>query len=439
MSMASVVIENALIISMVGVEEPFVGTVRFEDGIITHVGDDAPPARESVDAGGGLLLPAFVQTHIHLCQSLFRNLADDLSLLDWLKLRIWPMEAALTEADMTASAELGLAELLRGGTTTILDMGSVHHTDEIATVIERAKSRAFLGKAMMDKGEGVPDGLREDTRRSLRESEALQERWHGAAGGRIRYAYAPRFAPSCTTELLRSVGEICAADELVVHTHCAESVDEIALIRDEHGVSNVEYLEDCGLVGPRSVFVHMVHLDERDRSIVRATRTNITHCPASNCKLGSGIAPIPAYLAAGINVAIGADGAPCNNTLDAFTEMRLAALIHKPRFGPTAMNARTVLKMATVAGATALGMADELGTIEVGKRADLVHLRMDRPYNGVVGDPLAQIVYTGSRENVVDVWCQGERVVQSGELITLDEEAILARARTSAQSLLHRL
>ena len=437
--MRPVVVEKALILNMVDGAEPFVGSVRFEDGRITHIGGDVPSAQTRVDATGGVLIPAFVQTHLHLCQSLFRNLADDLSLLDWLKLRIWPMEAALKPADMRASADLGLLELLRGGTTTILDMGSVHHTNEVAAAVQRSKTRAFVGKAMMDRGDDVPAGLREDTAFSIKESQALQKCWHGAANGRIRYAYAPRFAPSCTTELLKTVGDICRDDGLVVHTHCAESVDEIALIRNEFGRSNVEYLEDCGLVGPKSVFAHMIHLDEKDTAVVKATKTNITHCPASNCKLGSGIAPIPAYLAAGINVAIGADGAPCNNTLDAFTEMRLAALIHKPRFGPTAMDARTVLKLATVAGAKALDLTDELGTIEVGKRADLVHLRLDKPYNGVAGDPFAKIVYTGCRENVVDVWCEGERIVQDGELLTMDQEEVLARGRESAKSLLTRL
>ncbi len=437
--MSSFAIENALIVSMVAGAEPAIGSVRIEDGRITHVGEQVPSSDRTLDLNGDVLVPGFIQTHIHLCQTLFRGLADDLSLLDWLRLRIWPMEAALGETEMRASADLGLLELIRGGTTTILDMGSVHHTDHIGEAVAQAGSRAFIGKAMMDRGLGVPDGLREESADSLREAEGLYERWHGQANGRIQYSYAPRFAPSCTTNLLREVGEICADKNLVIHTHCAESIDEIKLVRDEFGVSNLTYLEDCGLTGPKSVFAHMVHLEDQDLQVVKSSATSITHCPSSNCKLASGIAPIPAYLAAGINVALGADGAPCNNALDAFTEMRLAALLHKPAFGPKAMDARTVMQLATVNGAKALGMENELGTIEPGKRADLVHLRLDRPENGVAGSVFSKIVYTGSQQNVVNVWCEGEPLVSNRKTTTLDSEAIVARARESIKPVIKQL
>lgn len=432
-------IDGATLLTMVEGEAPRVGSVRVEGGRITHVGADVPAADRRVDASGGVLLPGFVQTHLHLCQTLFRNLADDLSLLDWLRLRIWPMEAALGPAEMRASADLGLAELIRSGTTSILDMGSVEHTDAIGEAVATAGIRACIGKAMMDAGADVPAGLHEDTARSLRESEALAKRWHGAADGRIRYAYAPRFVPSCTDELLHAVAALTAEQGLIIHTHCAESLGEMALVREAHGVSNVRHLYDVGLTSERSVFAHMIHLDDEDVALVAKTKTSVAHCPGSNCKLASGVAAIPAYLAAGINVSLGADGAPCNNTLDAFHEMRLAALIHKPRFGPTAMDALTVLRMATLGGARALGVADELGSIEVGKRADLVHMRLGLPFNGVAGDPVGQIVYTGRPENVVDVWCEGRRLVADGELQTLDVGEVLGRGREAVARVRSRL
>jgi 5-methylthioadenosine/S-adenosylhomocysteine deaminase len=436
----STLVSGATVLTMVpGEDTPLLADVRFEDGVITHIGGRPPGADRVVDASGGVLLPAFVQPHLHLCQSLFRNLADDLHLIDWLELRIWPMEAALDEAGMRAAADLGLAELIRGGTTTILDMGSVHHTDAIGEAVVAAGSRAFIGKAMMDHGAGVPSGLREDTHGSLAEAEALQRRWDGAADGRVRYAYAPRFGPSCTPELLRAASALAEDSGLLLHTHCAESEGEIALVHRDFGMGNLEFLAANGMTGPRSVFAHMVHLDPLDLAIVQRTDTGIAHCPSSNCKLASGVAPIPDYLARGLRVGLGADGAPCNNNLDAFVEMRLAALIHKPRFGPRAMDARTVLGLATREGARLLGLGDQLGTIEVGKRADLVHLRLDRPFNGVAGDVYGQIVYTGSRENVHDVWCEGRRLVDGGALTTLDEAAVMAHGREAAARVLGRL
>ena len=416
-----------------------VQSVRFEGRRITHVGDEREPADKVIDAGGCVLIPGFVQTHIHLCQTLFRNLADDLSLLDWLKLRIWPMEAALGATEMRASVDLGLAELVRSGTTTVLDMGSVEHTDQIGEAVVAAGIRAHIGKAMMDRGDDVPSALREDTRRSLRESEALHQRWQGAGEGRVNYAYAPRFAPSCTLELLESVADVTAHEDLLIHTHCAESLGEVALVEKEFGVSNVQHLHDCNLMGERSVFAHMIHLDESDIGLVASTRTAVAHCPSSNCKLASGVAPIPTYLAAGITVSLGADGAPCNNTLDAFNEMRLAALLQKPRHGPTVMDAATVLRIATMGGAEALGMDDEIGSIEVGKRADLVLLRLDQPFNGVAGDPAGQIVYTGRPQNVTDVWCDGHRLLENGDYCTLDAAETRARATAAAKTVLGRI
>ena len=437
--MASVLIENARLLTMVPTQPTEAGSLRFDGGVITHIGHNLPSADRTIDAEGCVLLPSFIQTHIHLCQTLFRNLADGLSLMDWLRLRIWPMEATLQDQDMLASARLGLAELIGGGTTTLLDMGTVHHTDQIGVAVRDAGCRAFIGKAMMDDGAGVPARLHEATIDSLRESEALAKRWHGAADGRIQYAYAPRFAPSCTTKLLETVGEICREQDLVVHTHCAESVDEIAIVRRDHQMGNLEFMAACGLTGPRSVFAHMVHLDDDDIDIVKATHTSLTHCPSSNCKLASGIAPIPRYLAEGITVGLGADGAPCNNTLDAFFEMRLAGILHAPRFGPDALTPMDVLAMATTGGAKALGIDHLVGTLEPGKRADILQLRLNRPFNGVAGDPAAQIVYTGSRENVVNVWCDGRRLVEDGQLTTMDEAQVMADAGAAVKRVEGRL
>lgn len=403
-----------------------------DDGRIEAVGPDASIARTGdvriIDGSGQVVIPGFVQTHIHLCQTLFRNLADDLVLIDWLRTRIWPFEAAHDAKSLRASARLGLAELIRSGTTCILDMGTVNHTDAIGEAMLESGLRGFVGKCMMDAGDEVPPGLRESTRDSLRESERLARAWRGAGDGRIGYCFAPRFALSCTETLLREVGPMAADLGALIHTHSSETQFEVDTTLRDHGVRNVEYLERCGLTGDNAVFAHGVWLDDNERRILRDSCTAIAHCPSSNLKLASGIADIPRLLEWGIKVGLGADGAPCSNTLDAFTEMRHAALIQKPIHGPTAMPARRVLRLATIDGARALGLGDQIGSIEVGKRADLSIIRFDRPHNGVGGDIASRLVYASYPENVRTVLVDGRILMEDGVLTTLDEPTVIEDA-----------
>jgi cytosine/adenosine deaminase-related metal-dependent hydrolase len=379
---------------------------------------------------------------------LFRNRADDLALADWLRQRIWPYEGALDEVSMRASADLGLAELVRGGTTTILDMGSVHHTDAIGEALLHAGIRAGFGKAMMDSGEGIPGSLRETRGDSVMESLALAQRWGGRGGGKLRYAFCPRFAFSCSTELLREVGEIVSdSTDFLLHTHANETEWEVGECRWRLGKTNIEHLRDAGLTGPRSVFAHSVHVVDRERSILAETGTCVAHCPSSNLKLGSGIADIPRLWEAGVLVGLGADGAPCNNNLDAFVEMRLAALLQKVRHGPTSMPAERVLRMATLDGARALGLGDQVGSLECGKRADLVLMNLNEPRHGVAspaalalgGDVYARIVYSAQSSDVTTVISDGEVLVRDGELVRYDVDELRARAREALDDVSRRL
>jgi 5-methylthioadenosine/S-adenosylhomocysteine deaminase len=375
----SLIIKNAAVITMDSRDRIFEGDVLVEGGRIAGLGErlDAR-AGQMIDARGGALVPGFVQTHIHLCQTLFRGAADDLALIDWLKKRIWPMEAAHTAESLYASARLGIAELIRGGTTCALTMETVNHTEEVFKAVEESGFRATVGKCMMDKGDDVPEGLSERAEDSIRESLELLARWHGSAGGRIRYCFAPRFAVSCTRELLERVGELSRERGVMVHTHASESKDEIAMVERETGRRNIEYLSDVGLTARHVVLAHCVHLNESEMEILRATETNVAHCPSSNLKLGSGLARVAEMRERGILVTLGADGAPCNNRLDMFTEMRAAALVQKVIGGPETLPALAALRMATIDGARALGLGDEVGSIEAGKRADLALINLDR-------------------------------------------------------------
>jgi cytosine/adenosine deaminase-related metal-dependent hydrolase len=385
---------------------------------------------EEVDCTGRWLLPGFVQTHIHLVQTLFRGLADDLVLLDWLRTRIWPLERAHDVDSTATSARLGIQELLAGGTTAILDMATVAHTDAVFAAAEAAGLRLFCGKAQMDRANEA--GLSEDTERSMRSANDLADRWHGR--GNLRYAYAPRFVPSCTDTLLQETLAEARRRGCLIHTHSSENLDEVALVREMTGRDNVEHLEALGLAGPDVLLAHCIHLTENEERILARTGTRLLHCPSSNLKLASGVARIPELIAAGVHVSLGADGAPCNNRLDAFAEMRLAAILHKPRAGATAMSARTVLGLMTREGAAALGL--NAGVV-AGRNADLVLLDPRRQWTG--GDPYSAVVYQLDARAVVGTWIDGEQVAAEGvargvDLAALADEADAALARVRARA-----
>ena len=413
------------------------GDVLVRDGRIVAVG--AVPAGERaervIDARGAFLLPGFIQTHIHLCQTLFRGYADDLALLDWLKTRVWPMEAAHTPASLAAAARQAASELLLSGTTTVLTMETVHDTDAVFDALEPMGLRAVVGKCMMDADDAVPARLLEKTADSLNESVALAKRWHGRANGRLRAAFAPRFAVSCSQALLEAVAGLSQEHGLVVHTHASEHRDEIALIRDRTGRSNIDYLAHTGLTSPRLCLAHCVWVDDREQSLMADHGVKVLHCPGSNLKLGSGLAPIVEMRAKGISVSLGADGAACNNHLDMFEEMRLAAVLQSVRKGPGALTARDALWMATREGARALGLEGDLGSIETGKRADFILVDRDRPQFMASHDPYSTLVYSARGSDVRTTVVDGEVLVDGFRPVRWDSAEIASAARREAAQL----
>ncbi|MGI9952389.1 5'-deoxyadenosine deaminase [Moorellaceae bacterium AZ2] len=433
----SILIKNGTLVTMDGDRRVLNGNLYIEKDRIVAVGSTPESADTVIDASGQAVIPGLVQTHIHLCQTLFRGQADDLALLDWLKKRIWPLEGAHDEESIYYSALLGCAEMLLSGTTTILDMETVHHTEAALQGVQESGIRAVCGKVMMDGGEGVPPSLREDTEASLAESEELCQKWHGAAGGRIRYAFTPRFVLSCSERLMREVADMARRYGVLIHTHASENQDEVRLVEEMTGRRNVTYLHDLGLTGPDVVLVHCIWLDETEKNILAATGTQVAHCPSCNLKLGSGIAPVQELLDRGVNVTLGADGAPGNNNLDAFREMHLAALIQKPLHGPTAMPAWKVMEMATLGGARALGLADEIGSLEVGKKADVVVVDLrglhQTPGDGV--DIYSRLVYETRGSDVTWTIVDGRVVVADRRLLTIDTENL----RRQCNKALHRV
>lgn len=386
---------------------------------------DVPPQTKVIDLSGRWLMPGFVQSHIHLVQTLFRGLADDLQLLDWLRTRIWPFERAHDEESVYASARLGITELLLGGTTAALDMATVHHTDAVFRAAEESGFRLTAGKAMMDVENEA--GLSEPTERSLRSAGDLADRWHGK--GRLRYAYAPRFVPSCTERLLRDTATEARRRGCLIHTHASENRHEVELVRAMTGRDNVEWLAEVGLAGPDVALAHCIHLTEAEERLLAERGTRLLHCPSSNLKLASGVARIPELIARGVHVSIGADGAPCNNRLDMFAELRLAALLPKPRLGADAMPAGLAFRLATRHGAEALGL--DAGEFRAGALADFTILDQDVLWSE--GDPEAAVVYTLDPRAVREVWIGGRPVVQNGAVAGWDLGETVSLARSALE------
>ena len=399
---------------------------------------DAAGIIRVIDATGCAVTPGLVQAHVHLCQVLFRGAADDLPLLSWLKERIWPFEAAHDERSLTASAELGLLEMMLAGTTTILDMGTVHGYDAVFDACVRAGIRVFGGKAMMDAGDGVPKALRESTKQSLRESDALRETWTGKGDGRLGYAYAPRFILSCTEALFRGTAERSRATGALLHSHVAEHPDEREAVRKALGDDDVAMLRRWGFAGPRTLLAHGVQIRDDEADALAADGTRIVHCPSANLKLGSGIARVHELDKRGVQLALGADGAPCNNNLDPWVELRHAALLAKFRTSTTALPAQRAFRLATIDGARALGIDTITGSLEVGKRADIVVVRTDGPHAEPCGDVYSRLVYACTSRDVEHVLVDGVPVVKQGEHQLLDRPSVLARARSEAKKLLAR-
>lgn len=439
------VIANATVITMNGSREVLRDAeVVIQGDRIARVGPrkrgGKTGVRRYLDARGQVVMPGLIHSHLHACQTLCRNHADGLELLDWLRDRIWPFEAAHDAQSLRASADLTFLECIRSGATAVLDMGTVRHYDSVFESARDAGIRLVGGKCMMDAGQGVPAGLRESTESSLAECIRLIEKWHGAEGDRLRYALAPRFVLSCTEGLLRRVQALATERGVRIHTHASENATECDVVREKTGMDNVSYFHHLGLLGPHTTLAHCVWLTAEEQRLLRETGTRVAHCPSANFKLASGTAKIPELLKQGVVVGLGADGAPCNNNLDIFMELRLAALVHLPRGGPTSMSALQALEMATLHGAKALGLDGEIGVLREGARADVITVDLSNAHaTPNSSDPIATLVYAGQSQDVRDVVVNGRLLMRDRQLLAVDEAAILSAARGASARLVAQL
>jgi Cytosine deaminase and related metal-dependent hydrolases len=404
------------------------GAVIVEGARIAAVGrrEDLVDGATDVDYSYDLLLPGFVGGHIHSVQSLGRGIADDTELLDWLFDYVLPMEASLSADEMAVAAKLGYLELIEGGTTTCIDHLSVAHAGQAFEAAGELGIRGVLGKVLMD--QRSPESLREETDAALSESERLIEQYHGAFDDRIRYAVTPRFAVSCSEPCLRGARELADAyDGVRIHTHASENQGEIETVEADTGLRNIHWLDEVGLTGEDVVLAHCVWTEDSEREVLAETGTHVTHCPSSNMKLASGVAPVEDYIHRGINVALGNDGAPCNNTLDPLTEMRQASLLGKvEQLEPTALPARTVFEMATRNGARAAGF-DDLGALREGWRADIIGLDTDLTRAVPMHDVFSHLVFSAHGDDVQFTMVDGTVLMEDGTVTVVDADEIRRR------------
>ncbi len=424
-------IDNAEIITMngeMGVESGW--TLLAVDGEITYVGPvgDAPALEvdELVDGSDCLLLPGFVNAHTHAAMTLFRGNADDMELQPWLEEKIWPVEATLTEDDVYWGAMLGCVEMLRAGVTCFADM---YHMPEVGT-------RASIDAGIRARPSGVLLGLLPNAGDMLAKAEVFCRDHDEAGDGLIKPMLAPHAPYTCPEEMLRQVIGVAGDLGVPIHIHMAETDDNVQWSLENYGARPAEAMKQVGLFDVPVLAAHCVHLDEADIAIMADEAIGVAHCPGSNLKLASGIAPVAAMLAAGVQVGLGTDGCGSNNNLDLLQEALLAALVAKVQTGdPTAVPAAAALRMATLGGAEAVFLADRIGSLEVGKRADCILVDLTAPHMYPRHNLVSDVVYSAQSADVRATIVDGCVLVRDGEFTQLDEAEVMEKACESAARL----
>ncbi len=428
------------------------GAVAIEGNRIVGVGKSAALLRqfdgdEVMDLQGKLVIPGLIDTHVHLAQALIRGCADDMALIQWLCERVWVLQGNFTEEDGYVSARLCIAEMLKSGTTTFLESMLAHRYgfDGIAEAVDESGIRACLAGIVMDVGtyatqsNAMHPGMIESRETSLLGVLEMHSKWEGAADQRIHVWFGPRTPGGVSDELYREMGELARQRSMGITMHLAEVEADKLFLKEKYGLSPVYYAESVGLLGSKTVLVHMVWLTQEDIDKLAATGTHVSHNPSSNSKLASGVCKVPQMLASGVNVALGCDGGPSNNDYDMIREMKLAALIHKAVTNdPLIVPAETVLEMATINGAHALGLEHEIGSLEIGKKADLVVVDLNRLHTTPSMNPVSTLVYAATGGEVEMVIVDGQIIVEQGQLLTMDEDEVMEEARRHADALYQR-
>ncbi len=427
------------------------GAIYIENEKIVEVGKTEDlkthKAEKVIDAKHKIVMPGLIDTHVHLAQALIRGCADDVALVDWLKKYVWVLQGNFTHDDGRVSAELCMAEMIRTGTTSFVEcmIHSRYGFDGIAKAVEKIGMRGALSKIVMD-STGYADsadimypGMVENAEECLTETEQMYNKWHGKADGRIQVWYGLRSLGGVTPELFKDVAHRTREKKTHMTMHLGEVVDDVRYVKENFDTNLTGFARDHDLLGPEMIFAHGIHFEDAELKVLAETKSNISHCPASNTKLASGFAKIPQMLKLGVPVSLGCDGGPSNNTYDMIREMRLAALIHKAVVSdPLVVSAENVIEMATLGGAAAMGIDDMVGSLETGKLADIIlidmyDLGLTPPVN-----PVSNLVYSGNGLSVDTTIVNGKTLMSNKQLLTLDEEQVKSKARVHIVDLLER-
>ena len=426
----TILIKNALILNPNNFENKK-QSLLIKDDLIAEISDeiDDSNADKIIDAEGKILLPGLINTHTHLSMTLFRGLADDLSLDSWLNDHIWPMEANLNGDYCYIGALLGAVELIKSGTTTFSDM--YFYMEDVARAVEDAGIRAVLSYGMIDFGDA------ERREAEIKENMALYDACNGMADGRIKVFFGPHSPYTASEELLVKVRELADEHNIGIHIHVSETQKEINDSLDERGIRPFEYLEKIGFLGPDVVAAHCVWLSDEEIEIIKKHGVKVSHNPCSNMKLASGVSPVSKLIENDICVSIGTDGASSNNNLDLIEELKTASLLQKvSTLDPKVLTSDEAIEMATIKGAEALGLDDEIGSIEVGKKADIILI--DTNSANMVPDSSSlssNVIYSANGSNVDTTICNGKILMENKKLTTLDEDEIYAKAKQAIKEL----
>ncbi|MFD0619273.1 amidohydrolase [Paenibacillus sp. GCM10027629] len=413
------------------------GVMVIEGDQIRYVGEQLPADLvipedvEVMDGKGLLFLPGLMNTHGHAAMSLLRGHGDDLALQVWLQEKMWPMEGKFTSKDVYWGTSLSVLEMLKGGTTTFLDM--YDHMDQVAKVTDESGIRAVLMRGAI--------GLCPEDVQLAKLAEAVQfaKDWHGKADGRITTMMSPHAPYTCPPAFIEKFVQAAHDLDLPMHTHMSETAAEVQQNVKEYGLRPVAHLEKLGVFTRPTLVAHAVHLTDDEIETLARYNVSVSHNPGSNLKLASGVARVPDLLKAGVTVSLGTDGAASNNNLDMLEEMRLAALIHKGVSGdPTAVPALEALRLGTEYGAKSIGLENVTGLLRAGMKADFIAVNIDQPHYKPHTDLISHVIYSGAAQDVWHVWVDGKQVVKNRECLTLDEEKIMREAQACFDGLLAR-
>ncbi len=405
------------------------------------------PDHTLVDARDHIVMPGLINAHVHLTQALIKGCADDVELMDFLQYRVWKLMGSYTPSEAAASARLCILEMLKSGTTTFAETLLAGHygLDGITDGVVDSGIRGILAKSVMDlpsyatRDNIMDPGMIEDGDECLERARRWKREREGEGGGRVKIWLGPRPVGSISRDMLEKVSSLAGEEDMGIAIHFCEVQEDVRLIRERYGMEPGEFMESVGIFTPRTLLAHGIWLSPDDMERIGRKKATVVHCPGSNAKLASGICPVPELLERGVNVALGTDASTCENSCDMFGAMKLAALIHKARtLSPTTVPAETVIEMATINGARALGMEGEIGSLEIGKKADLICIRTDTARTAPNTNPVSAVVYSATGSDVDHVMVDGKWIVRNGSVLSMDEEGILEEARTAIAAVLKR-